>query len=96
MLVIVMQEFYSLILLKLMIKHLASIPAKWKIIIYQIRKLILQEAMVKRKDVYPIDFLAVQLQWDRRYDAAMYYNAKVTMLHFVMLPKLVSGGPSWL
>ena len=51
--------------------------------IYQIRKLnfLLQEAMVKRKDVYPIDFLAVQIQMGQAefYDAAMYYNAKVTI-----------------
>lgn len=51
--------------------------------VYQIRKInfLLQEAMAKRNNVYPIDLLAVQIQVGqaRFYDAALYYNAKMTI-----------------
>lgn len=51
--------------------------------IYQIRKLnyLLEEKMASRTDVYPIDLLAVQLQegQSKFYDAALYYNAKMTI-----------------
>lgn len=48
---------------------------------YQIRKLnfLLQEKLSIRNDVYPLDFLSVQIQLGQKeyYDAALYYNAKV-------------------
>lgn len=51
--------------------------------IYQIRKLnyLLEEAMRDRKNVYPIDLLAVQIQEGQRsfYDGSLYYNAKMTI-----------------
>lgn len=51
--------------------------------IYQIRKLnyLLQEKMTKRSDVYPVDILAVQIHLGQKvfYDAALYYNAKMTV-----------------
>lgn len=50
--------------------------------IYQLRKLnyLLQDAMASRKDVYPVDLLAVQLHLGQEtyYDGPLYYNAKVT------------------
>lgn len=49
--------------------------------IFQIRKLnyLLQEAMKKSGNVYPIDMLAVQIDLGRAefYDAVLYYNAKM-------------------
>ena len=51
--------------------------------IYQIRKLnfLLQESMAKRNNLYPVDLLAVQIQVGQTkfYDAALYYNAKMTI-----------------
>lgn len=51
--------------------------------IYQIRKLnfLMEEAMAKRREVYPVDLLAVQIQMGQSqfYDAALYYNAKMTV-----------------
>jgi len=48
---------------------------------FQIRKLnfLLQERMTKRRDVYPIDLLGLQLQLGSHafYDPALYYNAKM-------------------
>lgn len=50
---------------------------------YQIRKLnyLLEEAMLQRKDIYPVDLLAVQIQegQSKFYDASLYYNAKMTI-----------------
>ncbi len=51
--------------------------------IYQIRKLnyLLNEAMSSRKNVYPVDLLAVQNREGERsfYDASVYYHAKMTI-----------------
>lgn len=51
--------------------------------IYQIRKLnyLLGEAMRTRREVYPVDLLSVQVQMGQNqfYDAALYYNAKMTV-----------------
>lgn len=65
-------------------KALGSYSCKTEIsFIYQIRKLnyLLQEAMVSRKDVSPVDLLAVQCRLGQGfyYDAPLYYNAKVTV-----------------
>ena len=50
---------------------------------YQIRKLnyLLQEALIECKNVYPIDLLSIQILvgQDKFYDAALYYNAKMTI-----------------
>ena len=50
---------------------------------YQIRKLnyLLQEEMQKNKNVFPVDLLSVQneLGINSYYDAALYYNAKMTI-----------------
>ena len=50
---------------------------------YQIRRLngLLQEAMSKRKSVYPVDILSVQvaLGTEAYYDPVLYYNAKVNV-----------------
>ena len=51
--------------------------------IYQIRKLnfLLQNEIIKRKSVYPVDFLAVQIRQGLNlfYDPSLYYNAKMTI-----------------
>lgn len=51
--------------------------------IYQVRKMnyLLEEAMRSCNYVYPVDFLAVQIQLgqEKFYDAPLYYNAKVTV-----------------
>lgn len=51
--------------------------------LYQIRKLnyLLEEAMAVRSDVYPIDLLGIRncLGQNVFYDAALYYNAKMTI-----------------
>lgn len=51
--------------------------------VYQIRKLnyLLEETTHQRKNVYPIDLLAVQIQEGQRrfYDASLYYNTKMTI-----------------
>lgn len=51
--------------------------------VFQIRKLnyLLQISMAERKNVYPIDLLAVQIQLGQQifYDASIYYNAKMTI-----------------
>ena len=51
--------------------------------VYQIRKLnfMLAEAMKRRKNVYPIDILSVQIQLGTSvfYDAPLYYNAKMSV-----------------
>lgn len=65
-------------------KALGNYSCKTEIsFIYQIRKLnyFLQDAMASRKDVYPVDLLAVQLRLGEEayYDAPLYYNAKVTV-----------------
>ena len=61
---------------------------------YQIRKLnfMLEEAMNSRKDVYPIDFLSVQIQEGQHsfFDGALYYNAKMTISLDVM-PKIAKA-----
>lgn len=50
---------------------------------YQIRKLnfLLEEAMSRRANVYPVDLLAVQLRLgqDTFYDPVLYYHAKMTI-----------------
>lgn len=49
---------------------------------YQLRKLnwLLEESMARRKNVYPVDLLSVQNRLgDAYYDAALYYNAKMTI-----------------
>ncbi len=50
---------------------------------YQIRKLnyLLEEAMLSRNDVYPVDFLAIQIAegTSRFFDSALYYNAKMAV-----------------
>lgn len=51
--------------------------------VYQIRKLnfLLQQAMSRRANVFPVDLLAVQLELGqgRFYDAPLYYHAKMTI-----------------
>ena len=51
--------------------------------VFQIRKLnyLLEEAMANRKDIYPVDFLSVQIRNGQKsfYDAPLYYNAKMTI-----------------
>lgn len=51
--------------------------------IYQIRKLnwLLQEAMSRNSNLYPVDLLAVQVQLGESefYDAPLYYNAKMSV-----------------
>lgn len=51
--------------------------------IYQIRKLnfLLQEAMGRHPEVYPVDLLAVQIELgqERFYDPVLYYHAKMTI-----------------
>ncbi len=50
--------------------------------IYQLRKInyLLQQEMGKWKNVYPVDLLAVQNSLGKRFwDAALYYNAKMTI-----------------
>lgn len=51
--------------------------------IYQIRKLnyLLQEAMSKRDNVYPVDLLALQIQQgtNQLFNQALYYSSKVTI-----------------
>ncbi len=50
---------------------------------FQIRKLnyLLEGAMSKQNNVYPIDLLSVQIQFgtEKFYDAPLYYNAKMTI-----------------
>ena len=50
---------------------------------YQVRKLnvLLQESMSRNAGVYPVDLLSVQLELgqEKFYDAALYYNAKMTV-----------------
>ena len=51
--------------------------------VFQIRKLnyLLEEAMANRKNIYPVDFLSVQIRNGQKsfYDAPLYYNAKMTI-----------------
>lgn len=51
--------------------------------VFQIRKLnyLLEESMLSKNNVYPIDFLAVQIQEGQKnfYDSSLYYNAKMTI-----------------
>ncbi len=51
--------------------------------VYQIRKLnfLLQETIENKKNVYPIDFLAIQIEHGQKnfYNAVLYYNAKMTI-----------------
>ncbi len=51
--------------------------------VYQIRKLnfMLEEAMISRKTVYPVDLFSIQIRLGTEvfYDAPLYYNAKMTV-----------------
>ncbi|MDO4189617.1 MAG: HAD-IIIC family phosphatase [Lachnospiraceae bacterium] len=51
--------------------------------IYQIRKLnfLLEEAMLERKNVYPLDLLSIQIRMgiDQFYDSVLYYSSKMAV-----------------